>query len=133
MIKSYVINSQTGRIMAISSLDDLAVKADGSEPFSSAETAMLYRYDFDANSWVKDPIVTVPESITRYQGVLLLYRRGQLEGLKSKIAAIGGEAELAFYNSITWERNNAFVNGIASLLNMTPIDIDNFFSEASIL
>lgn len=90
-----------------------------------------YRYDFENETWIYDPIIMVPQSITRYQGMLYLYRIGRLKELEAKVIENDGEGEIAFYNSITWDRDNDFVVCMAAYLNMTSEDIDNFFTEAA--
>lgn len=95
-------------------LDDegrfLFVNSEGDEelPFSIDE-AINYRFDFESKTWIYDPIIMIPQSITRYQGMIYLYRIGKLKELEAKVIENAGEVEIAFYNSINWERYNDFV------------------------
>lgn len=100
------------------------------EPFNM-DSAFCYRFDFESKRWIYDPIIMIPQTITRYQGMLYLYRIGRLKELEAKVIEHGGEGGIAFFNSITWERDNPFVLGMAAMLDFTDEDIDNFFIEAA--
>ena len=126
----YTINKTTGRIDSVGIYPDAGIESNGSEPFTIYD-AGNYRFDFETNTWIYDPIIMIPQSITRYQGMMYLYRIGRLKELEAKVVENDGEGEIAFYNSITWERGNPFVVGMAAFLSMTDADIDNFFIEAA--
>lgn len=126
----YTVNEQTGRIISCGISSSFGSLAKGNEPFT-IYNAFDYRYDFLTETWVYDPIIPVPQSITRYQGMMHLYRIGRLKELETKVIELDGEGEIAFYNSINWERTNSFVIAMALLLSMTDSDIDNFFIEAA--
>lgn len=125
----YTLNQTTGRIVAIGLSAMYGDPADGNEPFT-IYNCHDYRKDFETGEWFFDPIIPVPQSITRYQGMLYLYRIGRLAELKQKVTTLNGEGQVAFENSINWERYNPFVLGMASLLMFTEEDLDNFFIEA---
>lgn len=118
-----------GDILAAGNIEQ-GIDFDGSEPFDITNF-YDWKKDLLSNTWIYNPKIMIPQTITRYQGMMHLYRIGKLKELEAKVIENGGEGEIAFYNSITWELDNDFVVCMAAYLNMTSEDIDNFFIEAA--
>ena len=89
-----------------------------------------YRYDGGALE-LPEP---TPTACTNRQGRLALLAAGRLADVEAAIAAITDPTErLAAqieYQAGTWERGNAFLQGMWATLGGTPEQLDNLFSMA---
>lgn len=78
-------------------------------------------------------IPTVPQSVTRFQGLAALDHYGVLETVEAIIDSPDTPKlmKLAFNNALTFERDSASVASISSALGLTPEMIDTWFIYAS--
>ena len=76
----------------------------------------------------------VPRSCQRRQGRLVLLQAGYLGAVESAIAAIEDPVQKMAaqieYEADTWERDNAFVQGMWAQLGGTPDQLDDLFTLA---
>jgi len=75
-----------------------------------------------------------PQRCTRRQGRLALLQSGLLDAVEASIAAIGDAATRRAaqieYEADTWERGNAFLQGMWAQLGGTPEQLDDLFALA---
>lgn len=76
----------------------------------------------------------IPATCTRRQGRLALLQAGYLAAVKQSIAAIADPAQRMAaqieYEADTWERDNAFLQGMWAQLGGTPEQLDDLFALA---
>ena len=76
----------------------------------------------------------VPATCTRRQGRLALLQAGYLTAVEQSIAAIADPAQRMAaqieYEADTWERDNAFLQGMWAQLGGTPEQLDDLFALA---
>ena len=76
----------------------------------------------------------IPATCTRRQGRLALLRAGYLTAVEQSIAAIADPAQRMAaqieYEADTWERDNAFLQGMWAQLGGTPEQLDDLFALA---
>lgn len=76
----------------------------------------------------------IPATCTRRQGRLALLQAGYLTAVEQSIAAIADPAQRMAaqieYEADTWERDNAFLQGMWAQLGGTPEQLDDLFALA---
>lgn len=76
----------------------------------------------------------IPATCTRRQGRLALLQAGYLAAVEQSIAAIADPAQRMAaqieYEADTWERDNAFLQGMWAQLGGTPEQLDDLFALA---
>lgn len=76
----------------------------------------------------------IPATCTRRQGRLALLQAGYLAAVEQSIAAIADPAQRMAaqieYEADTWERDNAFLQGMWAQLGGTAEQLDDFFALA---
>lgn len=82
------------------------------------------------------PVPTpIPHSVTRRQGRLALLEVGKLDDVEAAIGAIENPVERRAaeieYEADTWERSNAFLQGMWAQLGGTETELDALFVLAS--
>jgi len=91
-----------------------------------------WRKDLITNEWIYDPIIMVPQEISKLQAVSRLLEIGRYNDL---IIALDsdetGIKRILFDAASDLYRNSNMVNEIAVVLGFSNDDIDNFFTEAS--
>lgn len=90
-------------------------------------------YEWQDGVWVKLPELPppVPESVTRAQAKVALYRAGLLDQVESAVSAAGGEVSIWYADAVNWSRNNPNVIALGALLGLTTEVIDGLFLMAS--
>lgn len=82
-----------------------------------------------------EPAVTVPESITPRQGMLILSRYNLLTPVQSALASLEGqegvEARIDFERANEWKRDWPLLIGMATQFGLSSAQIDQMFVEAS--
>lgn len=86
---------------------------------------------------VQDDPGPVPTQVTRRQGRLALLQAGKLAQVEAALAAITDPTEKMAaqieYEADTWERDNAFLQGMWAQLGGTEPQLDDLFRVASTL
>lgn len=79
------------------------------------------------------PPTEVPQRVTRFQGMAVLYSAGLLGAIEAYMALPSTNAltKLAWTNAPTFERNSRFTLGMAAILGMSDAQIDAFFIQAN--
>lgn len=81
-----------------------------------------------------EPASFAPQRCTRRQGRLALLQAGYLTTVEQAVASIADPAQrLAAqieYEADTWERDNAFLQGMWAQLGGTPEQLDDLFALA---
>jgi hypothetical protein len=88
---------------------------------------------FDGQTWTPPtPISTVPQQVTRFQGLAALHLAGHLDSIEAYMALPGTAriTKLAWENALTFDRDSPTVASLAALLSLTPQDIDALFVAA---
>jgi hypothetical protein len=77
------------------------------------------------------PLEEVPFSITPAQGRMMLLQLGLLTRVKEAVENSTDEAiKIFFGHASSWNRDNIHITSMATLLEMTEEQTDNFFIEA---
>lgn len=82
----------------------------------------------------KDPGLSVPQSVSKAQGMMALYSAGLLGQLESLIANHPyPPVRIWFANANYWERSNPYIQSLGPELGLTEEDIDALFRAAALL
>lgn len=103
------------------------------EPFTNIEEAFNYRKNLETNEWIYDPIIMIPQEISKLQAVSYLL---QIDKYNDLITALDsdetGVKRILFDAAHVLYRSSNMVNEIANALGMTTEeDKDNLFIEAN--
>lgn len=74
---------------------------------------------------------TVPQVVTRRQGLLALLAAGKLDAVDLAIKNAPRAVQIAWEAAGTFERDNPLIEALAPTLGLSPVDIDNLFTEAA--
>jgi len=91
-----------------------------------------YRFDFETKTWVYDPIIMIPQEITKLQCVEQLRIDGKYNDLMTAL-----KLDTTGWDMIRWEavavlaRDSQMVAKLAGALGMTGEDVDTFFVNAA--
>ena len=88
---------------------------------------------FDGQTWTPPtPASTVPQQVTRFQGLAALHLAGHLDAIEAHMALPGTAriTKLAWENALTFDRDSPTVASLAALLSLTPQDVDALFVTA---
>ena len=126
----YEINNE-GKVISCGIMPEFGDIAKGDEPFT-VQNAFDYRFDFETKTWIYDPIIMIPQEITKLQCVEQLRIDNKYNDLMTalKLDATG-------WDMIRWEaaavltRDSQMVSNFAIALSMTSEDVDTFFINAS--
>ena len=78
-----------------------------------------------------DKRASIP-SVTRRQMLTALHRAGMLETIKGAVTASGDvELQIAFDESLEFERNNPFLATMAAALGKSDAEVDGIFALAA--
>lgn len=124
----YTINNESGRISHI-----LIAPHEKMEcfPFSSIDQSVDYRFDFETNTWIYDPVIMIPQEITKLQCVKLLLDTNRYNDLMSALDAdTTGVSRILFDAASTLSIDSNMVNQLATALGFSNEDTDAFFVEA---
>lgn len=72
----------------------------------------------------------VPQSVTRYQGLIALEDAGLLTTVESAIANAPKKTQIAFSNAHVWRRASSMVSDMQAVLGMTDAEVDALFIAA---
>jgi len=76
-------------------------------------------------------ISQIPFSITPAQGRMMLLQMGLLSTVKASIEYSTNESLLIFWEySLSWDRDNIHIAAMATMLEMTEDETDDFFIDA---
>jgi hypothetical protein len=88
---------------------------------------------FDGQTWTPPtPASTVPQQVTRFQGLAALHLAGHLDEIEAYMAQPGTAriTKLAWENALTFDRGSPTVASLAALLSLTPQEVDALFIAA---
>lgn len=123
--------NKEGRIISVSMFNyDNGYQIDDS--LFTINEALNYRFDFETKTGIYDPIIMVPQEITKLQCVEQLRIDNKYNDLITalKLYATG-------WDMIRWEaaailaRDSQMVAKLAGALGMTSDDVDTFFVNAA--
>lgn len=92
-----------------------------------------------AGKWVVEdvePVVQVPEIVSRTQGKAALIQAGLWAGVLAHVESIADPtakalADVALNDTTEWRRDSAFLNEAATALGLLPGDLDGLFIVAA--
>jgi hypothetical protein len=113
-----------GTHVVIRESDDAQIFIDASVPAADRDAQIA--------AFMGPPILPVPESITRRQGLLKLLDAGLYDSTLAMVEAAGTAANIEFDNQI-WMRNNPVLIQLAGALGLSESMLDQFFHDASLL
>lgn len=78
-------------------------------------------------------VVSVPQTVTRFQALAALHLAGKLTAVQAIMAAPETPvlAKLAWDNALSFERNSPTLASLAAMLGMTDADLDALFTQAA--
>jgi hypothetical protein len=125
----YVLHPN-GRIYSIG-IQSVGIELTGDEPFT-IDNAFDYLFDFETKTWIYDPIIMVPQEITKLQCVEQLRIDDKYDDLMAAL-----KLDETGWDMIRWEaasilaRDSQMVAKLTGALGMTSDDVDTFFINAS--
>lgn len=126
----YKINNE-GKVISCGITPEFGDIAKGDEPFTM-QNEFDYRFDFETNTWIYDPIIMTPNEITKLQCVEQLRIDNKYNDL---ITAL--KLDVTGWDMIRWEaaavltRDSQMVAKLGAALGMSSDDIDTFFVNAA--
>lgn len=90
-----------------------------------------YRFDFETKTWIYDPIIMIPQQISKLQCVKRLLDTNRYNDLMSALDAdTTGVSRILFDAASMLSRDSNMVNQLATALGFSNEDTDAFFVEA---
>ena len=82
---------------------------------------------------LREPAVTTPQTVTRFQALAALHLAGHLEAVKAIMAAPETPVltKLAWDNALSFERASPTLASLAAALGLTDADLDALFTVAA--
>jgi len=78
-----------------------------------------------------EPPPSVPESVTRFQARAVLLQMGLLAQVNAIVAQADELTQLAYAETINWERNSPMLKALAGALSLTDEQVDDMFRQAA--
>jgi len=101
------------------------------EPFNICN-CLDWRKDLNTNEWIYDPIIMVPQEISKLQATKHMLNIGRHDELMAIIDAdITGETRLLYDASYQLYRNSGMVNQLGAAMGYDSDGLDNLFIEAN--
>lgn len=120
-----------GFVIGCGYMDVFANELKGDEPFSGFEI-VDYRKNLETNEWIFDPIIMIPQEITKIQAVKRLLDVDKYNELLMALDAdLTGESRILFDAAHKIYRESNMVAQIGVALGFSSYDIDELFIEAS--
>jgi hypothetical protein len=121
---------KNGRISAIGS-GNYEHELTNKEPFTMQDS-QDWRKDLETNEWIYDPIIMIPQKISKLQAVSHLLKINRYNDLMTALNTDEtGEKRILFDAAHELYRDSNMVNEMAQVLGMSNEEIDNLFIEAN--
>lgn len=84
----------------------------------------------ESDAYDLSQLPVVPESVTRYQGLIALEDAGLLTTVEAAIANAPKKTQIAFSNAHVWRRASSMISDMQAVLGMTDAEVDALFIAA---
>lgn len=126
----YALDAE-GNLIGFGYLDIFDSELDGTEPFTGFDI-MDYRKDLSTNEWIYDPIIMIPEKISKLQAVSHLLAIDRYVDLINVLNTDDtGKKKILFDAAHELDRESGMVKGIGTALGFDSKGIDDFFVDAN--